>query len=83
MSDRQGPSIRLEVDCFGCAFEATESYRCQGDSGNDVYCTHPAHGEDGKDRRYVGDTKWKTPDWCPLRAEALASFLAAHAAPII
>jgi hypothetical protein len=78
---RVGPRVTMSLDCFGCAHTESERYRVQGDSGSDVYCTHDQHGEPGKARRYVGDTRWTTPDWCPLRGPALAAFLAEQAPP--
>lgn len=58
---RQGPFLRITATCSGCDFNRTESYRVQGDSGHDVYCDHPT--EPGK---RVADSRWETPDWCPL-----------------
>lgn len=64
---REGPKITLSVSCFGCQYEKSESYRCQGDSGQNVYCTHSALTE----RTYVGDTRWDTPAWCPVKSKVL------------
>lgn len=74
---REGPNIRLDVDCYGCIYMENESYCCQSDSGFKIYCIHVNHGEEGKRRRYLGDTNWRTPYWCPLKSAALAAFLAA------
>jgi hypothetical protein len=58
-----GPRLTLELSCLGCEHERSESYRAQGDSGQKVFCTHAAvNGE-----KYVGDTRWDTPSWCPER----------------
>ena len=64
---RLGPKVTIERDCFGCAFERSERYAVQSDSGCDVKCTHPSHGDGGK---YIGDTTWRTPDWCPVTTDA-------------
>jgi hypothetical protein len=66
--DRVGPHLHLSARCFGCKFERSVSYRCQSDSGHDIYCDHPeAQG------RRVGDTNWNTPDWCPEGAAMLSA----------
>lgn len=64
-----GPKITLKMSCFDCPCCRTERYAVQGDSGHDVYCDHPqANG------RRIGDTRWDTPEWCPVYpAEALAA----------
>lgn len=79
MTKREGPSIRIDVDCFGCVHTESEKYQCQGDSGRDVYCIHPQFGSGENERRHIGDTKWTTPDWCPVRQKALSEFLTALA----
>lgn len=66
-AQRVGPHITIQGSCSGCAYERSVSYRCQSDSGHDVYCDHPAVGG-----RRVGDTRWVTPDWCPLTGSLLA-----------
>lgn len=71
--DRMGPRLTLEASCNGCAHCHEESYAVQGDSGFDVECAHPSAAEPGK-RRRIGDTTWSTPKWCPLMADALATF---------
>lgn len=38
----------------------------------DVSCSHPKVGA-----RDVGDTRWETPEWCPLLADAAEQYLAA------
>ena len=55
-----GPRIEVKKRCSGCDYKKSESYVVQGDSGRDVYCTHPSVG-----KKYVGDTNWTTPAWCP------------------
>lgn len=62
VAGREGPSIIIQIKCFGCRFETSKRYRVQGDSGIDVYCQHPSFPE----RKAVGDTRWDTPDWCPV-----------------
>lgn len=57
---RVGPKLEIVASCSGCAFERSESYAVQGDSGHRVFCDH----SDGKG--YIGDTTWRTPSWCPL-----------------
>jgi hypothetical protein len=60
----------IKVLCHGCEHLQQERYRVQGDSGHDVSCGHPAVAG-----REIGDSKWDTPAWCPLRAEAVAQFV--------
>lgn len=62
-----GPKVRLELSCFDCKHEESVSFRCQSDSGHDVYCTEPTVG-----RKHISSYSWNTPDWCPLRAAAIA-----------
>jgi hypothetical protein len=72
MSDkRNGPLLRIEASCNGCEFETHQRYSVQGDSGCDVYCTHPAAPKSD-----VGDSTWKTPEWCPLLSVAITKLLA-------
>ena len=66
MKTNEGPEVTVKYSCFNCKFEVSESYRCQGDSGQDVYCTHPSFSE----RKRVGDTSWSTPDFCPFKKDA-------------
>lgn len=54
-----GPEIKKS--CFKCEACTSKSYSVQGDSGHTVYCAHKDHEE----QKYIGDTTWKTPDWCP------------------
>jgi predicted RNase H-like HicB family nuclease len=61
LTGRVGPHLTLS--CAGCLYAHEERYAAQGDSGCDVYCLHPALG-----RRFVADTAWKTPGWCPVMA---------------
>jgi len=63
---REGPIVSIVASCSGCIHERSESYAVQGDSGYTVRCNHP--GNPGK---CVGDTAWKTPDWCPLLPVAI------------
>ena len=58
-----GPIVTVSKSCNGCTAKRSESYAVQGDSGHDVYCTHPAVG-----KKHVGDTCWTTPGWCPVEA---------------
>lgn len=76
---RIGPTVRLQLSCYGCKYERSESYAVQGDSGLDVYCTHPESGCASEGGAHVGDTRWDTPDWCPERDRALKE--ARHASP--
>ena len=71
---RVGPRLTIEASCMGCVHERSDSYRVQCDSGINVRCAHPAVGS-----RYVGDSHWHTPDWCPEMASAKASFFDAEA----
>ena len=68
MTKRIGPELIVKASCFGCQHEETKSYRVQGDNGTDVYCSHPMAGEAAPSTpgRHVADTRWDTPDWCPL-----------------
>jgi hypothetical protein len=72
---RIGPKLTIEVSCMGCTHERSDRYRVQGDSGTNVKCAHPAVGGG----RYVGDSSWQTPDWCPELPAARAAFLAEQA----
>lgn len=67
--DREGPSVATKRSCFDCRWEKSESYAVQGDSGHDVYCTHPTHPA----RRFIADTSWDTPEWCPVSRLVTAS----------
>lgn len=67
----KGPSVKLELSCFDCEHCKTSSYACQGDSGSDVHCE--AVKDDRGAMRRVGDTSWRTPDWCPYRTQAIQS----------
>jgi hypothetical protein len=60
----KGPTVKLQVSCFGCDYCKTTSYTCQGDSGSDVFCG-------AMNNRRIGDTTWTTPEWCPFRAESI------------
>lgn len=62
MKDQEGPTVRIDARCFDCRHCHSESYQVQGDSGHKVYCDHPQL--DGM--LYIGDTTWKTPEWCPF-----------------
>lgn len=72
----KGPTVTLNIRCDDCQHCRTKGYSCQGDSGTDVYCAL-------MDMKTIGDTCWRTPEWCPLRAEAirvaLAAYIPAHA----
>lgn len=63
-AEQYGPREEISRSCNGCRACVSESYRCQSDSGQDVYCAHPALPE----RKRIGDTTWSTPDWCPMIA---------------
>lgn len=77
---RIGPLLTIAASCDGCAYEHSESYVCQGDSGFRVFCiylvAYPVGHPDGGKARRVGDTTWQTPTWCPLLAAAKAALLA-------
>jgi hypothetical protein len=92
MPNREGPNVTIAMSCHGCRHEHSESYRVQGDSGHDVYCTHPSavaglhaqvppHHAATLIKRTIGDTTWRTPDWCPLRKRALAELAATLQVP--
>jgi hypothetical protein len=59
-----GPKVTVKRRCSDCKACNSESYAVQGDSGHYVYCEHPSLPE----RKYIGDTHWDTPDWCPAAA---------------
>ena len=67
MTEREGPLVTIKRDCIGCKFLAMQSYRCQGDSGIDYWCTHPSRKDT---ERNIGDCKTVTPDWCPFLASS-------------
>lgn len=58
--------------CSTCVHVRAARYDNQGDHGFDVSCSHPKVGA-----RDVGDTRWETPEWCPLLADAAEQYLAA------
>lgn len=62
---RVGPKITMARDCSGCVFNRSKPYLVQGDSGAYVWCDHPTVAS-----KYIGDTSWVTPDWCPELASA-------------
>ena len=59
-----GPKVTVRRSCSDCKACNSESYAVQGDSGHYVYCEHPSLPE----RKYIGDTRWDTPGWCPVAA---------------
>lgn len=61
---QSGPTVKLELSCFDCQHCKSSRYTCQGDSGSDVFCG-------AMNNRTIGDTTWKTPEWCPFRAAAI------------
>lgn len=71
MSAKTGPTIRIEMSCLNCQYCESKRYQVQGDSGCDVRCTHPAALKE----RYIGDSKFKTPGWCPVLPEAWGDIL--------
>src|ERR1700679_3986849 len=68
-----GPEVTIKKSCFNCKVCTSESYRCQSDSGSDVYCSHPAFKDMPSGRKRIGDTTWETPEWCPAKTSAKAS----------
>ena len=68
MSKRHGPKLTTEASCFECEYCESASYAVQGDSGFTVYCKHPNAPQDVT----IGDTTWRTPDWCPVMGRVLA-----------
>lgn len=61
MTDREGPSLRTRLSCYGCKWETGKSYTVQSDSGVDYYCQHPSFEK----RKYIGGNT-DTPNWCPM-----------------
>lgn len=59
-----GPNVTVKRRCSDCKACNSESYAVQGDSGHYVYCEHPSLPES----KYIGDTNWNTPHWCPVSA---------------
>jgi hypothetical protein len=51
---REGPRVTIERSCQGCRWVLSSSYL--------VYCGHPSR----KSCNLVGDSTWRTPDWCPV-----------------
>ena len=64
-----GPQIKVSMTCAYCTHVRSYANLGLGDSASDVYCTHPDNG-DGS-RRFIADTDWTTPKWCPMRKEAI------------
>lgn len=64
-ADIYGPSTGITRSCFNCPACTSERYSVQGDSGHFVSCAHPAFAGEKEGRRYIDDTKWNTPSWCP------------------
>ena len=62
---RKGPEVTIRVSCFGCTFCHGERYNVQGDTGSDIYCEHTNFEE----RKYIGDSHYNTPDFCPEKDE--------------
>ena len=62
-----GPRVIVRRRCGECKACSSASYRCQSDSGSSVYCEHPSLPK----RKYIGDTTWETPGWCPALTAAL------------
>ncbi len=73
MRDREGPKVDVRMSCFDCKWVTSVAYRVQGDSGCDVYCTHPSLG-----RKEIGDSSWNTPHWCPVNPQSEADTLRAR-----
>lgn len=65
----QGPLV--VAVCSTCVHVRAAGHDIQGDHGYDVSCSHPKVGA-----RDVGDTRWETPYWCPLLADAAEQYLA-------
>jgi len=72
----QGPRVKVELSCFDCSLCVSKRYTCQGDSGHDVFCTHPDVVSIAKPEMYIGDSRWSTPTWCPLRQVAIDKMVA-------
>jgi hypothetical protein len=59
-----GPKVKIQASCFNCEHCKTERYAVQSDSGTDVRCG-------AVDNKYIGDSRWDTPDWCPFLSAAV------------
>lgn len=70
-----GPKVSLQLTCHHCENCLSTHYACQGDSGHTVHCTHPDVRSSEGDPRYIGDSNWSTPQWCPLRDRAIQNLL--------
>jgi hypothetical protein len=57
---REGPEVTIKRSCSGCTHVRTKDYAVQGDSGFTVSCALA--------ERWIGDTTWATPAWCPVLA---------------
>lgn len=75
MTKHDGPKVRIDASCFDCFHERSNAYAYQSDSGQDVYCTHPLVRTPERLARHVGDTIWKTPEWCPLLQGAIDALI--------
>jgi hypothetical protein len=64
-----GPTVTVRRSCDDCKACVTESYVVQGDSGQKVRCAHPSLAKP----KYIGDTSWETPQWCPALVDADAN----------
>lgn len=69
--EREGPFVVIEGRCTDCRYVEEKRYAVQGDSGHDVFCAHPSF----QPRRYIADTRWRTPEWCPLLDAAIVAAL--------
>lgn len=72
MTKQIGPTHTTQSSCFNCSLCKSERYVFEdgndGDSGHNVYCTHENVG-----KKYIGDTTWSTPDWCPVLGHSTVS----------
>lgn len=74
MNEQIGPIVKVAYSCFDCVYCKSEQYRCQGDSGHDIFCENPLFQE----RKPIGDTRWDTPDFCPYKKDALNQLYIMH-----
>lgn len=68
-----GPKVRVELRCDDCCYELSEDHPESRGPGCAVLCLHPT-----QNRRVVGDSTWVTPEWCPLREDAIDRMVASY-----
>lgn len=70
----RGPEVTISLSCSRCE-------HCFANSDHslhiDVYCIYPnAYDMATGPRKVIGNANWNTPQWCPLRKEAIDKAIA-------